>query len=165
MGRFSSLSITQKLVSAFVGFGALVVGFGGVALAQLLALGNTGIVALLVAAGAAAAAGCLSVFLLFRTVVSKRLARLVEITGALTSGRTDVVIPAQQSQDELTVMFDAFGRFRDALIQQTALEESERQRGVEDGQRRRASDRLTDDLRATLQAVMQGRLSERVDSD
>ena len=165
MGRFSSLSITQKLVTAFVGFGALVVGFGGVALAQLLERGETGAVALLVAAGAAAAAGCLSVFLLFRTVVSKRLARLVEITGALTSGHTDVTIPAQRSQDELTVMFDAFGRFRDALIQQAALEESERQRGVEDGQRRRASDRLTDDLRATLQAVMQGRLSERVDAD
>src|SRR5690606_14308858 len=73
--------------------------------------------------------------------------------------------PVQKSQDELTVMFDAFGRFREALIQQSALEEGERQRSVEDGQRRRASDRLTADLRTTLQAVMQGRLSERVAAD
>ncbi|WP_297111687.1 methyl-accepting chemotaxis protein [uncultured Devosia sp.] len=165
MSRFGQLSITQKLVLAFVGFGALVLGFGGVALAQLMAQGNMTVVALLAAAGASAAAGCLSVFLLFRGVVSKRLAALVDITGALTSGKTDVAIPAQKAQDELTVMFDAFGRFRDALVQQAALEESERQRGVSDGQRRRASDRLTDDLRATLQAVMQGRLSERVDDN
>ncbi|MBJ3786858.1 methyl-accepting chemotaxis protein [Devosia sediminis] len=165
MRRFGQLSITHKLVLAFLVFGVLVVGFGGVALVQLLAVGNMAIIAPLFAAGAAAAAGCLSVFLLFRKVVAQRLASLVQITGALTSGQTDVVIPAQKAQDELTVMFDAFGRFREALIQQSALEESERQRGVADGQRRRASDRLTDDLRAVLQAVMQGNLSERVESD
>jgi methyl-accepting chemotaxis protein len=165
MHRFGQLSVTHKLVLAFLVFGILVIGFGGVGLTQLLAEGNMAIIAPLLAAGAAAAAGCLTVFLLFRTVVAKRLDQLVAITGALTAGQTGVAIPAQKAQDELTVMFDAFGRFRDALIQQAAMEESERQRGVEDGQRRRASDRLTDDLRATLQAVMQGDLSRRVESN
>jgi methyl-accepting chemotaxis protein len=165
MHRFGQLSVTHKLVLAFLVFGILVIGFGGVGLYQLLAEGNMAIIAPLMAAGAAAAAGCVTVFLLFRTVVAKRLDQLVEITAALTAGQTGVAIPAQKAQDELTVMFDAFGRFRDALIQQAAMEESERQRGVEDGQRRRASDRLTDDLRATLQAVMQGDLSRRVESN
>ncbi|WP_338720764.1 methyl-accepting chemotaxis protein [Devosia sp. XK-2] len=165
MSRFGQLSITHKLVLAFVGFGIPVLGFGGFALAKLVAQGDVAVMVPLMVAGAAAAAGCLSVFLLFRKVVSSRLAELVEITGALTAGNTDVSIPAQSARDELTVMFDAFGRFRDALVQQTALEESERQRGVQDGQRRRASDRLTDDLRATLQAVMQGKLSARVQAD
>src|SRR5690606_27498517 len=106
-------------------------------------------------------AGCVSVFLLFRRVVAMRLAKLVEITGALTSGRTDVTIPAQAAQAELTVTVDAFGRFRDALLQQAAMEESERQRGMADSARRQASDRLTRDLRETVQAVMQGELSAR----
>ncbi len=163
--RFGHLSITQKLVLAFMAFGALVVGFGGYALAQLLAQGDLAILLPLVAAGGAAAAGCLSVFLLFQRVVAKRLATLVEITGALTSGNTGIDIPAQKTQDELTVMFDAFGRFREALLQQAAMEESERQHNAEAGQRRRASDRLTDDLQRTLHAVMQGDLSRRVESD
>ncbi|ODT68059.1 MAG: hypothetical protein ABS75_21790 [Pelagibacterium sp. SCN 63-23] len=165
MRGFRQFSITQKLVLAFVGFGALVVGFGGYALAQLLAEGNVAIIGALVAAGAAAAAGCLSVFLLFRRVVAQRLATLVGITGALAAGQTDVHIPEQKAEDELTVMFDAFRRFREALLQQMALEESEKQRNSEAGQRRRASDRLTDELRSTLHAVMQGDLTRRVAAD
>ncbi len=163
--RFGHLSITQKLVLAFMGFGALVVGFGGYALVQLLEQGEMAILLPLVAAGASAAAGCLAVFLLFQRVVSRRLATLVEITGVLTSGNTDVEIPVQKAKDELTVMFDAFGGFRDTLLQQAAMEESERQHNAEAGQRRRASDRLTDDLRATLHAVMAGDLTRRVDSN
>ncbi|MBE7733250.1 methyl-accepting chemotaxis protein [Devosia faecipullorum] len=163
--RFDSLSITQKLVLAFLAFGALVVGFGGYALAQLLSRGDMAVMVPLVIAGAAAAAGCLSVFLLFQRVVSRRLARLVEITGALTAGETEIEIPAQRARDELTVMFDAFGRFREALLQQAAMEASERQYNEEAGQRRRASDRLTADLQSTLQAVMRGDLTRRVEAD
>lgn len=165
MNRFHRLSITQKLALSFAAFGALVIGFGGMALLQLLEQGLTDIVAWLVAAGAAAAAGCVSVYLLFRQVVARRLATLVGITSALTSGKTDVEIPAQKAKDELTVMFDAFGRFRDALLQQAALEENERRNKAETGHRRRASDRMTDDLRETLQAVMQGNLKRRVGAD
>ncbi|MFC3703647.1 methyl-accepting chemotaxis protein [Devosia honganensis] len=165
MRGFGRLSITHKLVFAFLGFGAPVIGFGGYALVRLLELGNMEIILPLMAAGAAAAAGCATVFMLFQHVVSRRLAALVGITGALTAGDTRVEIPAQQAQDELTVMFDAFGRFREALVQQAEMEESERQRNDEAGLRRRASDRLTEDLRTTLQAVMQGDLSRRVAAD
>src|SRR5690606_458974 len=131
MRGFGRLSITHKLVFAFLGFGAPVIGFGGYALARLLELGNMEIILPLMAAGAAAAAGCATVFMLFQRVVSRRLAALVGITGALTAGDTRIEIPAQQAQDELTVMFDAFGRFREALVQQAEMEESERQRNDE----------------------------------
>jgi methyl-accepting chemotaxis protein len=115
-------------------------------------------------AGASAALGCAAVLLFFMRQVSARLARLVAITQALTSGDTEVVIPPQKMEDELTVMFNAFERFRAALVDQAALEEAERQRNAETGLRRRASDRLTEDLRSTLKAVMQGDLAGRVDA-
>lgn len=165
MRRFGSLSITQKLVLAFVGFGALVICFGGYALVQLIEQSNMVVILPLIAAGASAAAGCASVFLLFRKVVANRLGQLVDITAALTSGKTDVTIPAQRANDELTIMFEAFGSFREALIEQEQLQASEQQRNAESGQRRRASDRLNADLQSTLLAVMQGDLSRRVATD
>ncbi|MGV8833649.1 MAG: methyl-accepting chemotaxis protein [Devosia sp.] len=164
MFDFSKLSITQKLVAAFLGFGALVAVFGGIVIYQLLAQDNMVVIVPLVLAGAAAASGCLAVFLLFQRVVSMRLKTLVGLTGELAAGRTNVDIPNQKVADELTVMFDALGGFRAALLEQAALLESERQRDSEAGQRRRAADKLTDDLQATLRAVMQGDLSRRVDA-
>ncbi|MDV3253230.1 hypothetical protein DevBK_17970 [Devosia sp. BK] len=62
-------------------------------------------------------------------------------------------------------MFDAFSSFRGALIEQAELERSEQERSTESGHRRRASDRLTEDLRETLQAVMGGQLAKRVSAD
>ncbi len=121
--------------------------------------------ATLVLAGVSAALGCGAVLVFFMRHVSARLTSLVAITQALTSGDTEVKIPAQKMDDELTVMFKAFEQFRTALIEQAALEESERQRSAESGLRRRASDKLTDDLRGTLQAVMQGDLAGRVGAD
>jgi methyl-accepting chemotaxis protein len=134
-------------------------GLAGLRQAQFLSLAS------LVLAGTGAAAGCLTVFLFFLRLVSARLRALVEITGALTAGQTDIDIPTQKMQDELTVMFDAFGRFRTALVEQAALEQAELSRNAEAGQRRRAADKLTDDLQQTLQAVMQGDLSRRVGAD
>jgi methyl-accepting chemotaxis protein len=163
MFNFRQMSITQKLVVAFLGFGALVVLFGGVALAQLFEQGNIAVIGPLVLAGAAAAAGCLTVFVLFQRVVSARLRTLVGLTGELAGGNTDVIIPSQKASDELTVMFDALGGFRKALVEQAALEESERRSNAEAGQRRRAADKLTADLQATLRAVMAGDLGRRVD--
>ena len=93
MFNFRNLSITQKLVAAFLGFGALVVVFGGVALAQLVERGDMAAIGPLVLAGAAAAAGCLTVFVLFQRVVSARLRTLVGLTGQLAAGKTDVAIP------------------------------------------------------------------------
>ena len=101
MFNFRQMSITQKLVVAFLGFGALVVLFGGVALAQLFEQGNIAVIGPLVLAGAAAAAGCLTVFVLFQRVVSARLRTLVGLTGELADGNTDVTIPAQKASDEL----------------------------------------------------------------
>jgi methyl-accepting chemotaxis protein len=165
MFNFSRLSITQKLVVAFLGFGALVVAFGGVAMFQLLAQSNMAVIVPLVLAGASAAAGCLAVFTLFQRVVSQRLKTLVGLTGELAVGRTDVDIPAQNVADELTVMFDALGGFRNALVEQAALMASEKQREGEADLRRMASDRLTDDLQETLHTVMAGDLSRRVDAN
>ena len=165
MFNFSTMSITSKLVAAFLGFGALVIVFGGLALMQLLAQPNMAVITPLVLAGASAAAGCLSVFALFQRVVSARLKTLVGLTGELAAGRTDVVIPAQKVADELTVMFTALEGFRAALLEQAALQESEQQRNHEDGQRRRAADRLTDDLQSTLRLVMAGDLTRRVAGD
>ena len=162
---FSQLSITQKLVAAFLGFGVLVIAFGGYAILQLLAEGNMAAIVPLTLAGASAALGCLVVFALFQRVVSRRLRTLVGLTGELAAGRTDVAIPAQNVSDELTVMFDALEGFRAALMEQTALEETERQRDAEAGQRRQAADRLTDDLQATMRAVLAGDLGRRVDAD
>ncbi len=162
---FSQLSITQKLVAAFLGFGVLVIAFGGYAILQLLAEGNMAVIVPLTLAGASAALGCLVVFALFQRVVSRRLRTLVGLTGELAAGRTDVAIPAQNVSDELTVMFDALEGFRAALMEQTALEETERQRDAEAGQRRQAADRLTDDLQATMRAVLAGDLGRRVDAD
>ena len=161
--NFGKLSITQKLVLAFLGFGALVAIFGGMAIVQLLAQDNMVVIVPLVLAGAAAASGCLAVFVLFQRVVSRRLKTLVRLTGDLAAGTTDVDIPAQKASDELTVMFDALQGFRAALVEQAALEASERQRDAEAGQRRQAADKLTDDLQATLRAVMAGDLGRRVD--
>jgi len=165
MFNFSTMSITSKLVAAFLGFGALVIVFGGLALMQLLAQPDMAVITPLVLAGASAAAGCLSVFVLFQKVVSARLRTLVGLTGELAAGRTDVAIPAQKVADELTVMFTALEGFRAALVEQAALQQSEQQRNREDGQRRRAADRLTDDLQATLRLVMAGDLSRRVAGD
>ena len=164
MFDFGKLSITQKLVAAFLGFGAVVVVFGGMAIAQLLAQGNMAVLVPLVLAGLAAAAGCLAVFVLFQRVVSLRLRTLVGLTAELAAGRTDVTIPAQQVSDELTVMFDALGGFRAALVEQAALQASERQRDTEAGLRQQAADRLTADLQVTLRAVMTGDLARRVDT-
>ncbi len=164
MFNFRNLSITQKLVAAFLGFGALVVVFGGVALAQLVERGDMAAIGPLVLAGAAAAAGCLTVFVLFQRVVSARLRTLVGLTGQLAAGKTDVAIPPQHTSDELTVMFDALAGFRKALVEQAALEESERRSNAEAGQRRRAADKLTADLQATLRAVMAGDLGQRVEA-
>jgi methyl-accepting chemotaxis protein len=164
MINFNQLSITQKLVAAFLGFGALVAVFGGMAIFELFEQNNMAVIVPLVLAGASAATGCLAVFVLFQRVVSRRLKTLVGLTGELAAGRTEVKIPAQKASDELTVMFDALEGFRAALVEQAALEESERQRDTEAGQRRRASDKLTDDLRKTLCAVMAGDLSRRVDA-
>jgi methyl-accepting chemotaxis protein len=119
----------------------------------------------LILAGVGAAAGCLTVFLFFRKVVSARLNQLVTITGELAKGNTEVEIPTQKVQDELTVMFDASSSFRGALIEQATLEAADKQRSAESGQRRRASDRLTDDLKDTIHAVMAGQLSRRVAAD
>ncbi|CAN7342428.1 methyl-accepting chemotaxis protein [Devosia sp. LjRoot3] len=119
----------------------------------------------LILAGVGAASGCFTVFLFFRKVVSARLDQLVTITGELAKGNTEVDIPVQKVQDELTVMFDAFTSFRGALIEQAALENADKQRNAESGQRRRASDRLTDDLKDTIHAVMAGELSRRVAAD
>jgi HAMP domain-containing protein len=137
MFNFRKMSITQKLVAAFLGFGALVVAFGGMALAQLLEQANMAVILPLVLAGTAAAAGCLTVFVLFQRVVSARLRTLVGLTGELAGGNTDVTIPAQRASDELTVMFDALGGFRKALVEQAVLEESERRRNAEAGRDRR----------------------------
>tara|TARA_R110002124_G_scaffold133942_6_gene296503 strand:+ start:20166 stop:21650 length:1485 start_codon:yes stop_codon:yes gene_type:complete len=161
--NFGKLSITQKLVAAFLGFGVLVVVFGGLAIVQLLAQDNMAVIAPLVLAGAAAGSGCVAVFVLFQRVVSMRLRTLVRLTGELAAGRTDVTIPGQKVADELTVMFEALSGFRTALVEQAALQESEKLRDSEAGQRRRAADRLTDDLQATLRAVMAGDLGRRVD--
>ena len=163
MFNFRKMSITHKLVAAFLGFGALVIVFGGMAIVPLFQQNNMAVIVPLVLAGASAAAGCLAVFVLFRRVVSSRLKTLVGLTGELAAGKTDVVIPAQKVADELTVMFDALERFRTALVEQAALLASERQRDTEADQRRRASDRLTDDLQATLRAVMAGDLTRRVE--
>ena len=133
---FSQLSITQKLVAAFLGFGVLVIAFGGYAILQLLAEGNMAVIVPLTLAGASAALGCLAVFALFQRVVSRRLRTLVGLTGELAAGKTDVAIPAQHVSDELTVMFNALEGFRAALAEQAALEETERQRDAEAGQRR-----------------------------
>ena len=159
---FSQLSITQKLVAAFLGFGILVIAFGGYAILQLLAEGNMVVIVPLTLAGASAALGCLAVFALFQRVVSRRLKTLVGLTGELAAGKTDVAIPAQNVSDELTVMFDALERFRAALVEQVALQETERQRDAEADQRRQAADRLTDDLQATMRAVLAGDLGRRV---
>jgi methyl-accepting chemotaxis protein len=164
MINFSRLSITQKLVAAFLGFGAMVVVFGGMAIFQLVAQSNMAVIVPLVLAGASAASGCLAVFILFQRVVSMRLKTLVGLTGELAAGRTEVEIPAQKVSDELTVMFDALEGFRAALVEQASLEESERQRTSEAGLRRRASDKLTEDLQATLRAVMAGDLGRRVEA-
>tara|TARA_R110002020_G_scaffold38697_10_gene115959 strand:- start:639 stop:2123 length:1485 start_codon:yes stop_codon:yes gene_type:complete len=161
--NFGKLSITQKLVAAFLGFGVLVVVFGGLAIVQLLAQDNMAVIVPLVLAGAAAGSGCVAVFVLFQRVVSMRLRTLVRLTGELAAGRTDVTIPGQKVADELTVMFEALSGFRTALVEQAALQESEKLRDSEAGQRRRAADKLTDDLQATLRAVMAGDLGRRVD--
>jgi methyl-accepting chemotaxis protein len=161
---FSQLSITQKLVAAFLGFGVLVIAFGGYAILQLLAEGNMAVIVPLTLAGASAALGCLAVFALFRGVVSRRLRTLVGLTGELAAGKTDVAIPVQNVSDELTVMFNALESFRAALVEQAALEETERQRDAEAGQRQQAADRLTDDLQATMRAVLAGDLGRRVDT-
>jgi len=161
--NLDKLSITQKLVAAFLGFGALVAVFGGMAIMQLLAQDNMAVIVPLVLAGAAAASGCLAVFVLFQRVVSSRLRTLVALTGELAAGHTDLAIPPQKVSDELTVMFDALEAFRAALVEQAALQQSERQRETEASLRRRAADRLTDDLQATLRAVMAGDLGRRVD--
>ena len=162
---FSQLSITQKLVAAFLGFGVLVIAFGGYAILQLLAEGNMAVIVPLTLAGASAALGCLAVFALFQRVVSRRLRTLVGLTGELAAGKTDVAIPAQHVSDELTVMFNALEGFRAALAEQAALEETERQRDAEAGQRRQAADRLTNDLQVTMRAVLAGDLGRRVDAD
>lgn len=119
----------------------------------------------LILAGIGAASGCLTVFLFFRKVVSARLAQLVTITGELAKGNTKVDVPAQKVEDELTVMFNAFNSFRAALVEQAALEQADKQRNTESGHRRRASDRLTEDLKNTIHAVMAGQLDRRVASD
>ncbi len=163
MFNFAKLSITHKLVAAFLGFGALVVVFGSLAIAPLLAQNNMGVLVPLILAGMAAAAGCLAVFVLFQRVVSMRLKTLVALTADLAAGRTDVAIPAQRDSDELTVMFEALEGFRAALVQQAMLQASERQHDAESGQRQQAADRLTEDLRTTLRAVMAGELGRRVE--
>lgn len=132
---------------------------------QRLDMAQTLAVVTLLLAGLGAALGCLTVFLFFRKVVAARLIQLVGITAELAKGNTEVQIPAQQVSDELTVMYDAFERFRGALIEQAELERSEQERSTESGLRRRASDRLTEDLRETLQAFMSGQLSKRVSAD
>lgn len=119
----------------------------------------------LILAGLGAAAGCLTVLAFFQKVVSARLNQLVGITGELTKGNTAVDIPAQKAQDELTVMYDAFGQFRSALIEQAGLEATEQQRSADAGHRRRASDRLSEDLQTTIRSVMSGDLNRRVGSD
>ncbi len=119
----------------------------------------------LVLAGTAAALGCLTVFLFFQRIVAARLNTLVKITAALTSGRTDIVIPKQKVSDELTVMFEAFETFRSALLEQAKLVEADQMRGAETSARRQASDKLTADLESTIQAVMQGELGRRVGTD
>ncbi|MGV8855202.1 MAG: methyl-accepting chemotaxis protein [Devosia sp.] len=164
MFNFAKFSITQKLVVAFLGFGALVVMFGGVALVQLLGQDNMAVIVPLILAGAAAAAGCLAVFVLFQRLVSMRLKTLVGLTAELAAGRTAVSIPAQHVTDELTVMFDALEGFRSALVEQAALKASERQREAEASQRQHAANKLADDLQATLGAVMAGDLHRRVDT-
>ena len=165
MRLFQTLSIPGKLVAAFLVFGVPVVIFGGLALHALFQAGQTTAMAMLMVAGAAAALGCLSVFLLFQRLVAARLRTLVGITGALAAGDTAVAIPPQTLNDELTVMFEAFERFRAALLEQQALVETDRQHNAESGQRRRAADQLTQDLETTIRAVMQGDLACRVASD
>ena len=165
MFNYRNFSITQKLVAAFLGFGALVVLFGGMAIYQLFTQDNTSVLIPLGLAGASAAAGCLTVFTLFQQVVSARLKTLVALTAQLAAGNTDVAIPAQKSSDELTVMFDALKGFRTALLEQATLQESERQRDAEADLRQHAADKLTDDLQTTLRAVMSGDLARRVDAN
>ncbi|RYE55402.1 MAG: hypothetical protein EOP20_10375, partial [Hyphomicrobiales bacterium] len=87
----------------------------------------------LILAGVGAASGCLTVFIFFRKVVSARLHQLVTITGELAKGNTEVEVPTQKVQDELTVMFDAFTSFRSALVEQAALEQADQQRNTESG--------------------------------
>jgi len=121
--------------------------------------------ATLILAGLGAASGCFAVFLLFRKVVAARLQQLVGISAELAKNNTEVEIPAQKAQDELTVMYDAFSSFRAALIEQAGLEAADQQRSADAGQRRRASDRLSDDLQTTIRSVMAGDLARRVGSD
>ncbi|MCS6762436.1 MAG: HAMP domain-containing protein [Candidatus Devosia symbiotica] len=110
------------------------------------------------------ASGCLAVFILFQRAVSARLKILVNLTGKLTAGRTDVNISVQKIVDELTVMFDALEGFWTALIEQATPQESERSAIPQASQRQRAADKLTDDLQATLRAVMAGDLRRRVNA-
>ncbi|RYE50420.1 MAG: hypothetical protein EOP18_13445, partial [Rhizobiaceae bacterium] len=53
----------------------------------------------LILAGIGAAAGCFTVFVFFRKVVSARLNQLVTITGELAKGNTEVDMPTQKVQD------------------------------------------------------------------
>ncbi|WEK03677.1 MAG: methyl-accepting chemotaxis protein [Candidatus Devosia phytovorans] len=165
MFDYRNFSITQKLVAAFLGFGALVILFGGWAIYQLLTQDNMTVLVPLALAGASAAAGCLSVFILFQRVVSARLGTLVDLTAELAAGNTDVQIPIQKAADELTIMFKALEGFRTALVEQAAMQENERQRDAEAGLRQHAADRLTDDLQTTLRAVMAGELTGRIDNN
>nr|WP_314262675.1 methyl-accepting chemotaxis protein [uncultured Devosia sp.] len=162
MFDYRNFSITQKLVAAFLGFGALVLIFGGWAIYQLFQQDDMAVLVPLGLAGASAAAGCLTVFTLFERVVSARLETLVSLTAELAAGRTDVTIPTQKVSDELTVMFQALEGFRGTLIEQAALKENERQHSADADLRQHAADRLTDDLQTTLRAVMAGDLAGRV---
>ena len=135
--------------------------------AGLAALRNaqTFAIATLIVAGVGAAAGCGVVFLLFQRLVAARLRTLVGVTKALVAGDTSVSIPNQSMDDEIKVMFDAFGQFRTALIEQAELKRAELESNTASGQRRRASDRLTADLQDSIAAVMQGDLGRRIDED
>jgi methyl-accepting chemotaxis protein len=135
--------------------------------AGLSALRNaqTFAIATLTIAGIGAAVGCGVVFLLFQKLVAARLRTLVGVTKALVAGDTSVTIPEQSMDDELKVMFDAFGQFRAALIEQADLKRAEAESNAASGQRRRASDRLTADLQAGIAAVMQGDLGRRIDEN
>ncbi|MBJ7578532.1 hypothetical protein JHC09_11630 [Devosia sp. MC532] len=164
MARLRQSSITQKLVGVFLVFGALVLVFGGGALFELYRQGNTSVIAWLVLAGASAAAGCTAVFFFFQRLVAQRLRTLVGITAALTSGNREIAIPKQTTNDELTVMFDAFERFRAALIEQVALYAAEQEHVAQENKRQVDANHLTTDLRDTIRAVMQGQLNRRVDA-
>ena len=129
------------------------------------ALANARVFAMisLILAGVGAASGCTMVIVFFIRVVSSRLRSLVAISKALAAGDTSVDIPAQKAQDELTVMFDAFTGFKGALAEKAAFEQADRARGAESLLRQQASDRLAGDLSTTVDAVMDGDLSRRVD--